>query len=297
MQALPPPFPSGLANRLGTFLLAVGEFVVVAGLLYLPARYVVVPLARRTMDALGVDATWELPLLRVLRAGSAVVAVLAGANVAGFASFLQATELVVAASTIALGFAGQEVLGNFVSGVIIVTDPQYNIGDWIQWDGKEGIIEDISFRVTRVHTFDNELISVPNAELTANAVTNPAAKDTRRVRRTFCVSYDADFDLAKQIAVEAARDREDVLARPAPTAQLLALGDSCVELEARLWIDSPARTNFLRIQAAYTEDVVARFAAAGIEMPYPTRRITGSLDTGAGTGAGTGVGPGAGSGG
>jgi small-conductance mechanosensitive channel len=279
MQGAVPTDLLVLGERLGSFLGAVAEFVVVAAVIYLPGRVLVVPAARRTMDALEVEATWELPLLRVLHAGFGAVAVLAAANVAGFTSFVRATELVVAATTIALGFAAQDVLGNFVSGVIIVTDPEFNIGDWIQWDDKEGIIEDISFRVTRVHTFDNELISVPNAELTKHAVTNPVAKDTLRVTYTFCVSYESDFDLAKEIATEAARAREDILDRPAPVAQLHELGDSCVELQARFWIDHPARTDFLRIRAAYVEDVVARFDAAGIEMPYPTRRLTGRLDT------------------
>jgi len=63
----------------------------------------------------------------------------------------------------ALGFAAQDVIGNLVSGAFIVTDPKFNIGDWIRWNEREGVIDDISFRATRVRTFDNEIITVPNS--------------------------------------------------------------------------------------------------------------------------------------
>jgi small-conductance mechanosensitive channel len=285
----PPPAPTSpslLESRLRTLLgsleaLAIDAviLVVVAAAIYLPGRYLLVPGARYAMDAVGVSDTYELPLLKLLHAVVGAVALLAGANLSGLASFLQATEAVVAAATIALGFAAQDVLGNLVSGVFIVLDPEYEIGDWIQWDGKEGIIEDISFRVTRLHTFDNELISVPNGELTANAVTNPVAKDQLRVTYTFCVAYGSDLDRARELAVEIARDDESILDRPAPVAQVMELGESCIELQTRFWISQPARTDFVRIRSAYVEAVMEAYDAAGIEMPYPTRQLTGAIET------------------
>jgi small-conductance mechanosensitive channel len=268
-----------LAERLGGVLIDATVFVLVAALVYLPGRYLVVPAARWAMDEVGVDDTWELPALKVLTALFVILGVFAGGNLSGLANFLQATEAVFAAATIALGFAAQDVLGNLVSGVFIVTDPEFNIGDWVVWDGKEGIIEDISFRVTRIHTFDNELITVPNGELTATSVTNLVAKDTRRITYTFCVAYGTDLERARSVLVETARAQETILDRPAPNVGTIELGDSCVELQARFWIDQPARSDVVRVRARYVSRVLEAFDEAGIEMPYPTQALTGEVTT------------------
>lgn len=271
--------PVALATDLLAFLGDVVVFLAIAAVIYVPARYVVVPATRRALDWAAVSDTWQLPFLKLEHAAFGILAVFAATNLSGFSQFLQTTEALVAGITVAVGFASRDVLGNLVSGVFIVVDPEFEIGDWIAWNDKEGIIEDISFRVTRVHTFDNELISVPNAELTKNAVVNPVAKDTLRVRNTFCVGYDADLDRAKTIVVEAARERDSILDRPAPSVRLMELADSCIELEARFWIENPARTDFVRIRSEYVQDVRDRFDRADIDMPYPTREITGSLTT------------------
>ncbi|MFB6159562.1 MAG: mechanosensitive ion channel domain-containing protein, partial [Haloferacaceae archaeon] len=71
----------------------------------------------------------------------------------------------------------QDVIANFVAGVFIFTDRPFRIGDWIEWDGYSGIVEDISLRVTRVRTFDNELLTVPNSNLTDGVIKNPVAKE------------------------------------------------------------------------------------------------------------------------
>jgi len=68
------------------------------------------------------------------------------------------------------------VIKNFVAGVFIYTDRPFRIGDWIEWQGNSGVVEDISFRVTRVRTFDNELLTVPNHTLTSDVVKTPSRR-------------------------------------------------------------------------------------------------------------------------
>ncbi|EJN57884.1 mechanosensitive ion channel family protein [Halogranum rubrum] len=265
-------------TRLAGFLEGTGLFVVTVTLIYLPGRFLVLPLTRRLLDALGTNDTFELPFLKVFHAAITVFALFNAAVASDFTSFLKATEALVAGATIAIGFASKDVLGNFVSGIFIVVDPKFNIGDWIQWNGKEGVIEDISFRVTRVHTFNNELISVPNSELTANAVTNPVAKEHLRLTYSFGVGYDCDLDEAKSILVAEAMNHPDVLDRPRATVFVQELGASAISLEARFWVQHPARTDVTRIRSAYIQSVKERFDAAGIEMPYPYQQLTGSLE-------------------
>jgi small-conductance mechanosensitive channel len=266
------------AGRLAPFLEGAGLFVVTALLIYLPGRFLVVPGARRLMDWAGTNDTFELPFLKVLHAAIAVFALFNAAVASDFSDFLQATEAVVAGATIAIGFASKDVLNNLVSGVFIVADPKFNIGDWIQWNGQEGIIEDISFRVTRVHTFNNELISVPNSELTANAVTNPVAKEHLRSTYQFGVGYESDLEDAKAIIVDEALAHPDILDRPRPSVRVQELAPSAVTLQARFWVRDPAQLDLSKVRSEYIQGVKERFDRAGIEMPYPYQQLTGSID-------------------
>ncbi|MFB6069431.1 MAG: mechanosensitive ion channel family protein [Halanaeroarchaeum sp.] len=278
---LPPPVDTALGQILAAVRTA-AVFAVVGFLVYAPGRYLLLPGVRGVADRAGIDPDVEEPLLKVLHASIGIVAFYFATTLSGLGGVFTATEALTAAATIALGFAAQDVLGNFVSGVFIVTDPRFNIGDWIQWDDREGIIEDISFRVTRVHTFDNELITVPNGELTQTAVVNPVAKDRLRVSQTYGIAYDADLDLAREILVAEAASLDNVVNRPPPTASVSALGDSAIEITARFWMTDPERTDFIRLRSEYNQAVLRRFDDAGIEMPYPTRAITGDIDLGGG---------------
>ncbi|WP_276250112.1 mechanosensitive ion channel family protein [Haloarcula rara] len=98
--------------------------------------------------------------------------------------------LVAAGLTVAVGLAAQDVLGNFVSGAFIVTDPDLNVGDTIEWDGKRGVIVDIDLRVTRVRTPNNERIVVPNTELATGTVTNRTSTGPIGVSYEFGIPYE-----------------------------------------------------------------------------------------------------------
>jgi len=275
-MALPPSLETALGQVVAAVRTAV-TFITVGLVVYVPGRYLVVPATRRVADWVDLADDMEEPLLKVTHALFAIVAFYFATTLSGLGRVFTATEALTAAATIALGFAAQDVLGNFVSGVFIVTDPKFNIGDWIRWNGEEGIIEDISFRVTRVHTFDNELITVPNGELTQTAVTNPVAKDRLRVSRTYGVAYDSDLDLARSILVEEAKRIENVVERPPPTVSVTTLADSVIEVTTRFWLADPARTDFVRVHSEFNQAVLDRFAAAGIEMPYPQQEISGDI--------------------
>ncbi|MFB6171203.1 MAG: mechanosensitive ion channel family protein [Haloarculaceae archaeon] len=268
---------AALASQLGEFAVSLVLFAVVAAIVYVPAHYLLVPGMRRVLDAAGAEATVERPFLKVLDAAFVVLALFVATVSSGFATNLTATATITAAVTLALGFAAQDLLGNFVSGVFIVLDPEFHIGDWIRWNDQEGIVEDIGFRVTRVHTFDNELVTVPNSELTAAAVTNPAAKDRLRITCEFGIGYGDDIDRARSILLEVAADNPEILDRPGATVRVAELAESVVLLRCRFWIAQPVRTDFLRIRSEYVQRVKERFDAAGIEMPYPTRSLTGDV--------------------
>jgi len=197
---------------------------------------------------------------------------------AGFGNFLTALATVGAAATLAIGFALQDVLKNFAAGVFIFTDKPFRIGDWIEWDGNAGVVEDISLRVTRVRTFDNELLTVPNSNLTDDVIKNPVAKDQLRLKFLFGIGYGDDIDKATDIIMDEAEAHEGILEDPGPSVRLTELGDSSVGLQSRFWIGNPSRADFVKTRAEYVKAVKERFDQEGIDIPYPNRTISGDLE-------------------
>ena len=265
--------PAAAAGLLGQVI----AFLVVFAAVYLAGRNVVIPVINRMMISRDLEPHARRPIRRLVAVVVAFVAVTAAFGAAGYPDFLRSLATIAAAATLAIGFAMQDVLKNFVSGIFIYTDKPFKIGDWIQWDGHSGIVEDISFRVTRVKTFDNELLTVPNSQLTDGVIKNPVAKGQLRLQVPFGIGYDDDIEKATDIIVEEARDDEHILSDPAPSVRLTELGDSSVTLTSRIWIDDPSRADFVRTRAEYVQTVKRRFDDEGIDIPYPNRTLGGEL--------------------
>jgi small-conductance mechanosensitive channel len=206
------------------------------------------------------------------------VAISIAFGTAGFGSFLQSLATLAAAATLAVGFALQNVIKNFVAGIFIFADEPFRTGDWIEWEDNAGVVEDITLRVTRVRTFDNELLTVPNATLTDGVIKNPVANDKLRLKFVFGIGYDDDIDRATEIIVEEAENHPDILDDPAPSVRLVELGDSSVGLQSRIWISNPSRADFVKTRGEYVTAVKQRFDEEDINMPYPNRTIGGGLE-------------------
>ncbi|WP_255170365.1 mechanosensitive ion channel family protein [Natrononativus amylolyticus] len=252
--------------------------VVTFVLVYLAGRYLLEPLAQWVMDVRGTDPTLRRGLQQAVAIGVVVLAALIALSVAEFDYLLQRSAIIVAALTVALGFAAQNVVGNVVSGAFIVTDPKYNIGDWIRWDDQEGIIEDISFRTTRVRTFDNEVVMVPNSTLTTTAVTNAVLNDHIRLEVPVEIDYDDDLETAVRVLADVAAAHPDILEEPEPQVFVTDL-EGAIRLSARFWIADPSRQSFAKIRSAYARRVLERFDERGIDLGAPaTQELRGGLE-------------------
>jgi small-conductance mechanosensitive channel len=247
-------------------------------LLYVLGRTFVLPIVNRALDRRGLDRHAKKPISKVVFFIVIFVAVAIAFSAAGRGNILTSLATIAAAATLAVGFAMQDVLKNFVAGVFIFTEKPFRIGDWIEWDGNSGIVEDISLRVTRVRTFDNELLTVPNSQLTDNVVTNPVDADRLRLKFVFGIGYDDDIEKATDIILEEARAHEGIMDDPEPSVRLTELGDSSVGLQSRIWISNPSRADFVKTRAEYVQTVKQRFDEEGIDIPYPHRTLTGGLE-------------------
>jgi len=263
---------------LGAILLSLVLFVVGFLVVYLLGMRLFVPAVRRALGTRGFDDAVRSLGGSVARAVVWFAAVAVAFTVAGYGAFLSAFAVFGGALALAVGFAAQDLIGNFVAGVFILKDKPFEVGDWIEWNDNAGRVEEIDLRVSRVRTFDNERITVPNGELANNAVTNPVAYGTLRQRFTFGIGYDDDIDAATDIILEEARSHPEILDDPGPSVRLTELGDSDVGLQARIWIAEPDRADFVRIRSEYVQAVKGRFDAAGIDIPYVHRELTGGIE-------------------
>jgi small-conductance mechanosensitive channel len=278
MAVEPLPFVEGVAGQYAVGVTQAVYFLASFLAVYLAGRLVVQPLFERVLRQRNLDAHARRPLKRIVSVAILFVAVSVAFGFAQFGSFLTSLATVAAAATLAIGFALQDVIANFVAGVFIYTDEPFRIGDWIEWDDHSGIVEDISLRVTRVRTFDNELLTVPNSLLTDGVVKNPVAKDELRLQFMFGIGYGDDIEEATDIIVEEAEAHPDILEDPAVSVRLTELGDSYVGLKSRFWISDPSRSDFVKIRGEYVTAVKQRFDEAGIDIPYPVRTLDGDVD-------------------
>ena len=258
-------------------------FVVAAFVLYTLGRIFAIPFINRLLNRRGLDNHEKRPLLRLGKLLVAFVGIGIAFRIAGYQGLLTSLAAIGAAATLAIGFALQNTLSNFVAGVFIYTDRPFRIGDWIEWEhgAYAGVVEDISFRVTRVCTFDNEVLTVPNSVLTSDVIKNPVQKDELRLQFTFGIGYEDDIEQATEIIVEEAQNHPDILDDPAPTVRMStdgALADSYVGLTSRFWIADPNRADFLKTRGEYVTNVKHRFDKADIDIPYPQVDLSGGFE-------------------
>ena len=270
--------PAGIAGSAGDAILGGALFVLAFLVAYLLGKRAVLPVLERLLDARNLDRHAKTPIRKLVWIVYLFVAITAAFGVAGYNGFLRSLATIAAAATLAIGFAMQDVLKNFVAGVFIFTEKPFKIGDWIEWDGNSGVVEDISLRITRLRTFDNELLTVPNGQLTDSVVKNPVDADKLRLKFVFGIGYDDDVEAATEIILEEARAHDGIMDDPEPSVRLTELGDSSVGLQSRIWIANPSRADFVRTRGEYVRRVKARFDEAGIDFPYPHRTITGGLE-------------------
>lgn len=171
---------------------------------------------------------------------------------------------------IALGFAAKDTLANLFAGVFVIADAPYRVGDFVVLgSGERGQVTNIGLRSTRMITRDDIEITIPNAVIASSMVTNETGgpHPKRRLRVKVSVAYGSDIDQAKGALLRVGEEEEMVCADPAPRVRFRSFGESGLDLELLTWIDEPVLRG--RVLDALNTAVYKRFAADGIEIPYP----------------------------
>lgn len=267
--------PGEYAQALEPLAWGLLAFVVVYLLGGLVVRSAVMRVVRRRnpRNPTLVDAVGRYTHLAVV-----FVAILVGFSVSGYGDVFSGSALVIAAATLALGVAGQEVIGNLVSGLFLVADPDFNVGDRIEWADGAGVVETIRFRVTRVRTDDNRIIVVPNTTLATSAVTHPYNRDRIRMVVDVGIAYDDDVDLAIRALREEVEAIDGVLETPQPQVMVQELASDAVDLRVTFWLGRPSRRDVLRTRSTFIRRAKDRLEAEGVAVSPPSQHdISGSL--------------------
>lgn len=177
---------------------------------------------------------------------------------------------VLGAAGLAVGLALKDSLSNFASSVMIMSFKPFKPGDFVEAAGVSGTVETIGMFNTWMKTSDNQVIVVPNSNITNSNITNYSHEPLRRLSFEIGVSYSNDIDAARDAILEVVAADERIKTEPAPIVHTWAFGDSSVNLMLRVWIETAV---FWDVRSELLERIKANFATKGISIPFPQREI------------------------
>lgn len=175
---------------------------------------------------------------------------------------------------IAIGFAAKDSLANLISGIFILADAPYKVGDYINLDsGERGQVSHIGLRSTRLLTRDDVEVTIPNALIANGKIVNESGGPSKiqRIRVSVSVAYGTDVDKFCDILHEIGQDHPDTLKDPEPRSRFRQFGDSSLDFDLLCWIRTPELRG--RVIHELNMIIYKRLAAEGIEIPYPKRDV------------------------
>lgn len=245
-----------------TFLLIVYLFFKLAGL--------VQRLLQRAIDKSGTDISFLLRdmilassrnliialgvLIALAQLGISLGPLLAGLGIAGFI----------------IGFALQDALANFASGMMILFYRPFDVGDTIEVTSARGKVSHMSLVNTTILTFDNQSLVVPNNKIWQDVIKNVTARNTRRIDMAFGIAYDQDIDAVEKLLFELLNADNRVLKDPEPVVKVGSFGDSSVEILCRPWVRTD---DYWEVMWDLNKKVKQAFDQAGISIPFPQRDV------------------------
>lgn len=193
-------------------------------------------------------------LIALSQLGISLGPLLAGLGIAGFI----------------IGFALQDSLSNFASGMLILLYRPFDVGDVVDSDGVRGRVSAMSLVNTTFLTLDNQKLIVPNNLIWQSVITNVTAQRKRRIDMIFGIAYTDDVEKAQKVLEDLLQEHEDVLDDPEPAVRVHELGESSVNFTVRPWVKT---NDYWETYWAITKEVKLRFDKEGISIPFPQRDV------------------------
>lgn len=218
-------------------------------------KYIDAGLENLLLQTFRLVALVFIGIMVLAQLGLNVTALLAGLGVAG----------------IALGFAARDTLENFISGVTILIDRPFRIGDHIVIEGTFGAVETITLRSTRLRTLNNEIMVMPNSHMINQQLINHTMVSPLRVEVPFGIAYKEYPQQAREIVLALAEGDERLHTSYPPAVAVKALNDSSIDMVLWLYLRDPKREVPIRLE--YTEKIREALRQADIEIPFPHLQV------------------------
>lgn len=250
--------------KLGLFL-AVGLLVVVA------ARTVGRVVGSRLLARTGIDPGLQYALGRMIYYAVLVIGLMIALQTSGIE--VGSLTVILGALGIGVGFGLQNIVSNFVSGLILLAERPVQVGDWIEVSGTGGRVERIGARSTSIVTSDNITIIIPNADLVTQQIINWSHGDPKvRFRIPVGVAYGSDIPRVREALLEVATAHPGVLTDPPPMVFFSGFGDSALNLELAVWTRAMTQAPH-RFRSELNFAIDDAFRRHGIQIPFPQRDL------------------------
>jgi len=169
------------------------------------------------------------------------------------------------------GFAARDSLENFISGVTVLVDQPFHVGDYIEIDDEYGQVDEITLRSTRIRTVRNEIIIRPNSQMITQRVINHTKRNVLRIDISFGIAYKEYPQEAREVLLPLTDDDDRVFSEPSPSVVVTAMNDSSVDMMLRFYVRDPSQE--VPIRWEYTEKVREALREADIEIPFPHQQL------------------------
>ncbi len=198
-----------------------------------------------------------------------IIGILMALRIVGFSS--TSLTVIFGALGIGIGFGLQHIVGNFISGIILLFERPMQVGDVIELDGTWGVVKEINVRSTHLKTYDNSDLIVPNSDFISQRLVNWSFRDPK-VRRTITVgvAYGSDIARVTKVLLDIAHSNTRVYRHPDPLVLFTDFGDSALIFKLRIWAHIEY---FLSVESEIRSEIDRRFCEADITIPFPQRDL------------------------
>lgn len=172
---------------------------------------------------------------------------------------------ILGAAGLAISLALQNCLSNLSGGFILLFTKPFKTGDVVELDDSVGTVRDIGIFYTKIITFDNKTIFIPNGKVTDAKIVNYTETPTRRVDMSFSISYSADYEKARELILGIIADEKLIISEPESIVRMSAHQNSSISIDVLVWVNN---SDYLTVRYNITEAVKAAFDANGIEIPF-----------------------------
>lgn len=231
----------------------------------------IVKVIKKSFDRSGLESSVAGFLLSLIKGALYCIVFIMAASIVGF----QVTSLVTILGTasLAIGLALQGSLANFAGGVLILIMKPFKVGDYIIENDKncEGTVVSIDIFYTKIKTFDNKIIVIPNGNITANAITNVTAEEVRKLDIAVGVAYDSDIKLVKDTLSDIVTSSKYYDSSREMNIFVDSFLDSSIKMGIRCWVNTD---DYWNAKWEITEQIKIKFDEKGIVIPFNQMEVT-----------------------